>query len=50
MDYSSGYADRQKYAFIIPIEEGATAKVVFEPNEEMLNAIKTFVPSRVFLS
>ena len=48
MDYSSGYTDRQRYAFIIPVEEGATAKVIFEPNEEMVNAIKTVAPSKVF--
>lgn len=50
MDYSSGYPDRQRYAFILPVEEGATAKVIFEPNEEMVNAIKNIAPSRVHLN
>lgn len=47
MDYSSGYADRPKYAFVIPLEEGQTAKVVFEPSETMVNAIKYIAPSKV---
>lgn len=48
-DYSSGYEDRKRYAFIIPNGGGVTAKVIFEPNDVMLEAIKMYVPSKVYV-
>ena len=48
-DYSSGYTDRKKYAFITTMEEGEIIKVVFEPTEAMVNAIKFVAPSKVHM-
>lgn len=47
MDYSSGYMDRDKYAFVIPTEEGNMLKVIFEPSEKMVEAIRYVAPSKV---
>ncbi len=47
IDYSSAYPNRNKYAFIISGDEGVVQKVVFEPSEEMINAIRQYVPSKV---
>ena len=49
MDYSSGYDDRPKYALIVPTDDNEIAKVIFEPNEEMVNAIKMIAPSKVHM-
>ena len=40
LDYSSGFANRPKYVFVIQGDEGIVNKVVFEPTEEMVNAIR----------
>lgn len=50
LDYSSGRADSLKYAFIMPAGDGVIEKIIFEPNEKILNAIKTIVPSKVFIA
>ena len=47
MDYSSGYSDRQKYAFVINLDEGKVAKVIFEPSEKMIESIKYHLPNKV---
>lgn len=47
VDYSSGYVDRQKYAFVYPTEEGKILKVIIEPSEKMVEAIKYYAPSKV---
>lgn len=47
LDYSSGYSDRDKYAFITTIGEGQTTKVIFEPDEKMIETIKSVLPSKV---
>ena len=47
VDYSSGYPDRKKYAFIVSIGEKGVAKVVFEPNEKMVEAIRHYIPSKM---
>ena len=47
LDYSSGYPNDKKYAFVIPGDEGVIYKVIFEPSEEMVNSIKMYVPSKV---
>lgn len=48
-DYSSGTAEGVKYAFIIPEGEGYVYEVIFEPTEEMVNAIKFVAPGKVFM-
>lgn len=47
LDFSSGYIDRPKYAFVIPSNEEGTLKVVFEPSENLIDAIKYVSPSKV---
>ena len=47
VDYSSGYADRKRYAFIVSMGENGIAKVIFEPNEKMVEAIRTYIPSKM---
>ena len=47
VDYSSGYPDRKKHAFIISIGEKGVAKVIFEPNEKMVEAIRQYIPSKM---
>lgn len=47
VDYSSGYMDRKKFAFVIPTEEGNVLKVIIEPSEKMVEAIKYIAPSKV---
>lgn len=47
LDYSSGYPNDKKYAFVIPGDEGVVYKVIFEPSEEIVNAIRMYVPSKV---
>jgi hypothetical protein len=47
VDYSSGYPDREKYAFIVSMGEKGVAKVIFEPNEKMVEAIRTYIPSKM---
>ena len=47
-DYSSGNPDHKKFAAIVR-EEGQTCKIIFEPDEDMANAIKKSAPSKVFL-
>ena len=49
MDYSSGYMDRKRYAFVITLEGGQTAKVIFEPTEKMVDAVKYVAPSKVHM-
>lgn len=49
VDYSSGYADRKKYAFIVSMGENGIAKVIFEPNEKMVDAIRNYIPSKMHL-
>lgn len=49
MDYSSRYPERPKFVFVIPADEGVVQKVIFEPSEEMVNAIRQYVPSKVHL-
>ena len=49
VDYSSGYPNREKYVFVIPGDEGVVQKVIFEPTEEMVNAIRQYVPSKVYM-
>lgn len=48
-DYSSGMEEGKKYAFIIVVGEGDLMKVIFEPTEEMINAIKYVAPSKVHM-
>ena len=50
MDYSSGYKDRNKYVIIMPMSEGIVGKVIFEPNEKILEAIKLIEPGKVHLN
>lgn len=47
VDYSSGYPDRKKYAFIVSMGEKGVAKVIFEPNEKMVEAIRNYIPSKM---
>ena len=47
LDYSSGYLDRLTYSFIIDTNDGHKTKVIFEPNEKLINAIKTVAGSKV---
>ena len=47
VDYSSGYPDRKKYAFVVSMGEKGVAKVIFEPNEKMVEAIRNYIPSKM---
>ena len=47
VDYSSGFPDRKKYAFIVSMGENGLAKVVFEPNGKMVEAIRNYIPSKM---
>lgn len=47
VDYSSGYPDRERYAFIVSMGENGIAKVIFEPNEKMVEAIRNYIPSKM---
>ncbi len=45
-DYSSGYGIEKVYAMVIA-DQGKTALILFEPNDEMLSAMKMCSPSKV---
>ena len=47
VDYSSGYDDRTKYAFVVSMGEKGVAKVIFEPSEKMVEAIRNYIPSKM---
>ncbi len=47
VDYSSGYPDREKYAFVVSMGENGMAKVIFEPNKKMVDAIRNYIPSKM---
>ena len=47
VDYSSGNPDRKKYAFVVSKGEKGVEKVIFEPNEKMVEAIRQFIPSKM---
>jgi hypothetical protein len=48
LDFSSLEPDYKVYAMIIG-KDGETKKVLFEPNETMLNDFKRMAPGKVFL-
>lgn len=47
-DYSSGKKENKKFAVIFR-EEGESCRLLFEPDEEMIQAIKKSAPNKVFL-
>ena len=48
LDYSSGDESHRRFAVIIRAD-GATCKVILEPDDTMAQAIKNSAPSKVFL-
>lgn len=48
LDYSSGNPEHKRYAIIARVD-GANTKILFEPDENMAQAIRKSSPSKVFL-
>lgn len=49
LDYTSHMNERKLYAFIFPKSAGILEMVVIEPDEGLLNAFKSYAPSKVFI-
>ena len=47
-DFSSGNAEHKRFAMIIR-DNGESCKVILEPDEKMIQAIRSSAPSKVFL-
>lgn len=47
-DYSSGVAGRRLYE-LVTVEKGHTVKIVFEPNDIILEGMKMLAPRKVFI-
>ena len=45
-DFTSGDSDANVYLMVVPYGAG-TAKLYFEPSEELVDAIRTIIPSKV---
>lgn len=47
-NYSSGYEDSQLYVAVVYGKNGSLGRIIFEPSEDMVNAIKRHCPSKVY--